>query len=341
MSESTKGISLVQGTVAVLSLDGSLVYVEQATNGFLAVVALPEQPDTREDERVLTPGRVGSKKISPYAKGEPVDMTELSVRNREFIGTYETLRTKHGPNFVDRTPEEVAKVTAAMAPKPTKEERAAARAKEKADAKAAKPGRVKKEKEAKPQFLQRCTQCNEQRGHPNHWVNKADGSRKSDADLLEDKAHDFVAPIPKCVACNREEGDAVHGKSVDDGGHTFVPGGSFRPVKSEKEPKAERTPRAAKPEKPGKPTVDPSIAYKWTGDPNALVMLASVNPKYKEGNSGAAIAEMVRASADEGASITEIMTLLSQHERWSGVPFERVTVAFLQLAGAGLIAPVE
>lgn len=107
MSKSMLGVKLQRGTIVVLSLDGTLVYVEDVQPTHCAVVALPEQPPGRRVDAVFTPGKVGAKKISPYAGYDrEIAVSELSDRNREFIGTYETLRTQHGPNYVQRTPEE-------------------------------------------------------------------------------------------------------------------------------------------------------------------------------------------------------------------------------------------
>ena len=109
---SMKGVVLERAQVAILSLDGSLVYVEDVQPTHVAVVALPEQLSERSASCVFTAGRVGAKKISPYSKPDKiVPITELSPRNRAFIGEYEALRKQHGPNFVQRTPEEEAKMT--------------------------------------------------------------------------------------------------------------------------------------------------------------------------------------------------------------------------------------
>lgn len=107
-----KGVVLERGTIAVLSLDGSLVYVEDVQPTHVAVVALPEQLSERGAACVFTPGRVGAKKISPYSRPDRlVPVTDLSERNRKFIGEFEALRAQHGPNFVQRTAEEEAKMT--------------------------------------------------------------------------------------------------------------------------------------------------------------------------------------------------------------------------------------
>ncbi len=106
---SVRGITLVRGTIVVLSLDGTLVYVEDVQPTGARVVALPEQLAERKENAVFTPGRVGSKVISPYSSADrEIKPTDLSERNREFVGTFEKLRAQHGPNFVARTPEEEA-----------------------------------------------------------------------------------------------------------------------------------------------------------------------------------------------------------------------------------------
>lgn len=137
MSKSMRFVSLEPGQVAVLSIDGTLVYVEDVTATSASVVALPDQPP--RPNGVFTPGRVGAKRISPYSRAERiVPVTELSQRNRDFIGNYETLRTKHGNNYVDRTPEELAAMT------------------------------VTKKSGRKPRYKQRCATCGQQPGHPDH-----------------------------------------------------------------------------------------------------------------------------------------------------------------------------
>jgi hypothetical protein len=172
VTPSNKGIALVPGTVVELALDGTVVYVENVSNSYAAVVALPDQTQSqagRADDRVFTPGRVGAKKLSPFAGANRIiEVPDLSQRNREFIGTYETLRAQHGPNYVDQTEEERAAMSVKKV-KPDKEtrraEREAKRAEKKAEREAAKQAR----KEAQqPRMLQRCQTCNEQPGHPNH-----------------------------------------------------------------------------------------------------------------------------------------------------------------------------
>ena len=145
---STKGMVLQPAAAAALSLDGTLVYVEGVEPTFASVVALPEQPATRTDTPVFTPGRVGAKKISPFATAEEIiPLDQLSERNRAFIDALPALRAAHGPNYIDRTAEELA--AAAQATSAPKEKKA----------------RVKKDKPAKPPL---CVTCDQQRGHPNH-----------------------------------------------------------------------------------------------------------------------------------------------------------------------------
>lgn len=102
MSTSAKGITLEQGSVVVLTFDGTLVFVEDLQPMWAAVLALPEQPDTRKaDSIVFTPGAVRAKKISPYASYDKlVNVNDLSDKNREFITFYASLRDDRGANFV-------------------------------------------------------------------------------------------------------------------------------------------------------------------------------------------------------------------------------------------------
>lgn len=121
-----RGVTLKEGTVVVLAIDGSLVYVESIQPTHAAVVALPEQI-TQASTRVFTPGCVGVKKISPYSEADrvlPVD--QLSERNQKFLEVtsengwheYEVLRATHGPSYVARTPEEIAAMSVTKAAKP-------------------------------------------------------------------------------------------------------------------------------------------------------------------------------------------------------------------------------
>lgn len=309
-----KGQSLEQATVVILALDGTLVYVEAVEPTFAAVVALPDQPTAREDDRVFTPGRVGAKKISPFSVADKVvAISELSERNKNFIGTFEVLRTTHGNNYVDRTPEELAAHEAANAPKPTKEAKAAERAANKAARKAT----------SGPRFLQRCTVCNEQPGHPGHGT--------------EAGKHEFTAPaapLAKCAACDEPESDPVHAKDKADGGHKFVASKPER-AKVERAPrearvKAERAPRAGKPA-----GAAATSKYQWTGNDGNLKVLRAVNPKYNEGNSGMAIIEMIKAAGEAGVSPADV---LGQPKSPSTI--ERAQLAFTQLLNADLIVAV-
>lgn len=150
-----RGITLEPGSVVVLSLDGTMVYVESVCPTFAAVIALPEQPTERADDRVFTPGKVGAKKISPFSTTDKtVAVSELSARNREFIGTYESLRVAHGPHYIHYTPEEAAamsvkKVTGGSAPRASK-------------------GTGKRALKRAKTYLAKCATCGEQPGHPNH-----------------------------------------------------------------------------------------------------------------------------------------------------------------------------
>lgn len=146
----TKGISLQQGTVVVLTLDGTMVYVEEVTRSYVAVVALPEQPAERSDDRVFTPGRVGQKKISPFAQADKVvEIIDLSDRNKNFIGDFEKLRAEHGPNYVDLTEAERAAMTVTKAgPKP-KVDRTAEKEAKKAEREEAKKKRQEERAAAK------------------------------------------------------------------------------------------------------------------------------------------------------------------------------------------------
>lgn len=181
-----KGIALQRGTIVVLALDGSLVYVEDVQPTYAAVVALPEQPTTRDDKQgVFTPGKVGAKKISPFSQPDrDVAVSDLSPRNKEFIGTYEQLRNQHGVHYVQRTAEEAAAMTVRKetgAPKGARGvgKRALKRA-------AAKAG---------PRYLQRCEVCHEQPAHPNHDSNARDSTKHAFAPPAEVTSTDEAKPV--------------------------------------------------------------------------------------------------------------------------------------------------
>jgi len=153
---SVRGISLEPGTIVVLELDGTLVYVEDVQPTYAAVVALPDQPAGRALNHVFTPGKVGAKKISPYSSiDKAVPVADLSDRNREFVGTFETLRNQHGPHFVVRNPEDQVTVTKAQ-PVKSREKLSDSDRQNR-----------RKERRAKKR-ASKCAQCGQQSGHPNH-----------------------------------------------------------------------------------------------------------------------------------------------------------------------------
>lgn len=302
-----KGVTLNQGSVVVLKLDGSLVYIEAVEATYVAAVALPEQPAGRADERVFKPGCVGAKKISPFAEGDVQLIADLSERNRNFINTYLDLRKQHGPTYVDRTPEELAAHEAANAPKPakpSKEERKAAK-------EASKTGKG-------PRYLQRCAACGEQQGHPKHPGD-----------------HEFVAPAPpvvepeKCMACGKVE--AGHGEE-----HKFIGESMMKKAKTPKDPaapKPEKAARVAAPGKPRKSLPDINTSFKFVEDAKSLSILVAANGKFAASNSGGAMIETIKAAGEAGITITE---LIVKHPR----PIERLQLAFEQLRGAGLLVAV-
>jgi len=132
VTASLTGIKLKPDTLCVLSLDGTLVYVEEVTAQWIRVIALPDQDETRADEQILVAGRVGGKKISPYAaKDYDVEPAQLSERNQRFLQFFRSWRDEHGPGYVDMTDEQRARITEGkkvVIKAPTKkEQRAAAR----------------------------------------------------------------------------------------------------------------------------------------------------------------------------------------------------------------------
>jgi hypothetical protein len=191
-------VTLDPGTIVVLALDGTLVYVEDVQPAFAAVVALPDQPPGDASKRVFTPGRVGAKKISPYSAAKHVvKVTELSERNKDFLGNYETWRGKHGVNYIHRTPEELAAMSVTKAEPAPKGKRAQRRAAERAAEAAGTPLPTKR-------YKQRCTQCGEQPGHPNHPDD-----------------HEFVAPDP-VVTSPLHERAARKSRTPSSGGNTYT-----------------------------------------------------------------------------------------------------------------------
>lgn len=184
---STKGIKLKEGMACVLELDGTLVYVESVTPVCAVVVAPPDQPATRNITPSFTPGRVGGKRISPYAEFSAViEHDQLTPRNQKFILEYQRWREEKGINYVERTPEEIAALEAA-AVAPTKEQRKEQKQREKKERKDA-----KRALRVTPRYLQKCQTCGNQPGHPDHGTGP-------------DK-HEFVPPIQ--VEASNTVGDA-------------------------------------------------------------------------------------------------------------------------------------
>lgn len=172
-------VTLEPGSIVVLSLDGTLVYIEDVQSTFAAVVALPDQPPGDASKRVFSPGKVGAKKISPFSTwSRQIAVSDLSDRNKDFIANYETWRGKFGPNYIHRTPEEIAAAEAAGTPIAAASTRAARgqgkRALKRAQAKAAAaaglpvPARKSRGKKAPTALQAKCETCGQQSGHPNH-----------------------------------------------------------------------------------------------------------------------------------------------------------------------------
>lgn len=103
-----KGNNLTAGQVVVLELNGAWVYVEEVLPTKAKLVCLPDQPATfKQKEEFLTPGAVRGRVVSPFISIErEVDISELTERQRNFIGSFEKLRTEKGMAHIDRTPEE-------------------------------------------------------------------------------------------------------------------------------------------------------------------------------------------------------------------------------------------
>ena len=311
---SNKGVTLVQGQVVVLSLDGTMVYVENVQPQFVEVVALPEQPPERTDGP-FTLGKVGTKKISPYTQASSVvPMDKLSDRNKTFIGSYEQLRKQHGVHYIGDDVLRAAAEAAANAP--TKEQ-------QKAQAKAAREAAreqkaANKGKASGPRYLQRCTVCGEQPGHPKHG--------------MEDEQHVFaapVAPVVLCAACDKPEIDHADNALS----HRFIAGKAPKLAREPRVPKEPREPKAPKADKPkrSKPgMVDPSTKYRWVENPAMLAALIAGNGKFSPSNSGGAMIETIKSKGTEGISVLEIIVI---HPR----PLERLQLAFGQLFGAGLL----
>lgn len=217
---SVAGISLVPGQVVVLALDGTLVYIEDVQPTFAAVIALPEQPSARTDERVFTPGRVGVKKISPYSKpATQVEIFRLSERNKEFIGTYETLRDKHGPHFVQRTPEEEAAMAVTKAKPPKDIATASPR-----QARVGKGTRAMKRAAARAAACATCGECS---AHPNHptghaFVAKTEVPMKTGRGKPARSSAPTAEPIYKLVALDLTAARAQpRGEKFNEGNRSY------------------------------------------------------------------------------------------------------------------------
>lgn len=315
-----KGVTLQAGQVVDLSLDGTRVYIEEVAPTHLTVVPLPEQPPDRANERVFMPGRVGGRKISPMAEGTVIAGPH-SARNQNFIDTYKALRDQFGQNYIgDDELRKDAEVAANLPDKATiKANAKAARQEAKEARKASKGG---------PRFLQRCVTCNEQPGHPSHGTN--------------DGQHEFVAPPEpvveiKCLACDELEAHNVHAKDKADGGHKFIAPGKTkvaRTPKPEREPTAPKAPRAPS-TRSSKPTLVGK--YKWVENPGTFAALRAGNAKYNDGNSGAAIVQVIKDAGEVGTDPTGIVVALATHTKWGGVSMERIEFAFQQMVLAGLL----
>lgn len=275
----SKGIVLAVGQVVVLAIDNTMVYVEQVTPTFASVVALPEQPATRTDDRVFTPGKVGAKKISPFSlpdenfpdsEGGVIPVPQLSQRNKDFIGTYEKLRADNGPNFVDQT--EAEKKTAAA-------------------------GGVKK---VKPPKADRSAKKAEREAA------KAEKKAKRDAERAA------AAAPPACAGCDAgyfRTANGVHHSGADEtapmwGICSILLAGIKQPrvrvPKSPSEPKAVRTPKA---------TTDKSaLRFKLVND--SLATASAEKDKFKAGNRGHKVYEAFKialAELGDTASVAQVM----------------------------------
>jgi hypothetical protein len=306
---SLKGITLQQGQVVTLDIDGTLVHVEEVAATYIAVVALPEQPTDRDASPVFTPGKVGSRKISPYVRPRKVfTLEELSERNQKFIGMYPELREKNGNTYIDRTDAELAAVTAAAAAPPTKSEARAAKKAERQAAKEAKRAKGDKSsaKKVTPRYLQKCQTCSQQPGHPDHGTGTPE-------ELAEAGKHEFVPPADAPL-----DSDHVATVAKSAGIKTRAP----------------RLPKAPK------ATYDTAV-FKFIGNDDLLKVLRAGNPKYNEGNSGSTIVAFFREAGDSGATRDQVLSELSSHERWSNIPADRVEMAIKQLTAAGILEQVS
>lgn len=164
MAKSMRGVSLVPGQVVVLSITGTLVYVEDVQPTHIAVLALPEQLTDQTKQEIFTPGCVGVRKISPYSAAEAViDVPSLSPRNAKFIGEYEQLRSQHGPRYVDRTPAEKAAFEASIGKKPRGERKSRVEPDETDKTERKQTARAERRKKK-----QKCATCGKPRNHADH-----------------------------------------------------------------------------------------------------------------------------------------------------------------------------
>lgn len=176
-----RGATLQPGTVVVLSIDGTLALVEELTKTHAGVVPLPEQV-TGYKAQFFTPGRVGLKKISPFALADRVVAVEdLTVGNREFLDTFKNLREEKGPNFVVGGAPIIDPPVPTSAKKLDREARTAAKVQARADKQAAKI--AAKQQKMTARYLRLCGQCGEQPGHPKHPDD-----------------HVFVEPVPTATS---------------------------------------------------------------------------------------------------------------------------------------------
>ena len=147
MSEKIRGVVMEPGQVVVLSLDGSLVFVEETTRLYSGVVPLPEQPPTRKEVRYFVPGRVGMKKISPFAGVDKVvPPEELSSVNLQFLSEFKQVRDEKGNNEVHLAKKEQPVTVTKAGPKKKR----------------------KKKSDIDEELRAKCQTCGEQRGHPKH-----------------------------------------------------------------------------------------------------------------------------------------------------------------------------
>lgn len=196
---SAKGISLEKATAVVLDFDGTLVYIEDIQPIYAACVALPEQPDTRkEGSQVFTPGAIRAVKISPYASAtKTVAMGDLSDKNKEFIGTFETLRATQKPGYIFgnvEAPVSVRKVKPSDVADPTG---------------AATPrGRGKRAQKRAEQKANKCGTCGQGRAAPIHSAN------------FSEYQHDFAAPdaaLPQEVTMKTGRGKPARSSAPSNG----------------------------------------------------------------------------------------------------------------------------